>query len=125
MASPAPHPSEFGRSDAHPPAADPDTVRARLGQDLVDVFDRQWEQVLEEAKRTKSLTGVHDLITHWRHIAFQEMRAPGTYHRLMARADAIGATGRPTPGSVAGADVRAAISARLSEAGLPDPRDRR
>ena len=85
------------------------------------MFDGHWEQVLEEAKQSKSLAGVRDLLAQWRHIAYQELRAPGSYARLMTKASAISSMGKPTAGSVAGADIRARISARLIEAGLPDP----
>ena len=125
MASPIPQPSNHGRSDIRPPAADPTAIRSYLPPDVATVFDREWDQVLEDAKQSKSLTGIRDLLAQWRHIAVQESRSPGTFHRLAAKADAIMATGKPAPGSVAGAEVRALISARLAEAGLPDPRDGR
>ena len=125
MASPLPQPAEPGRSDVRPPEADPTAIRSRLSADVAAEFDREWEQVLEEAKKSKSLAGIRDLLAQWRHIAAQELRSPGSFHRLAAKADAIMATGRPAPGSVAGAEVRALISSRLAAAGLPDPRDGR
>lgn len=89
------------------------------------MFDREWEQVLEDAKKSRSLAGIRDLLAQWRHIAAQELQSPGAFLRLAAKTDAIMTTGRPAPGSVAGTEVRALISARLHEAGLPDPRDAR
>jgi hypothetical protein len=84
------------------------------------VFDGEWEHVLEEAKQSKSLAGVRDLLAHWRHFAYQELREPGAYFRLLAKAARIQATGKPAPGSVSGEQVRALITARLAEAGLTD-----
>jgi Family of unknown function (DUF6247) len=65
-------------------------------------------------------TGVRDLLAHWRHFAYQELREPGAYFRLLAKAARIQATGNPAPGSVSGEQVRALIAARLAEAGLTD-----
>jgi len=114
-----------GHPGVQPPDADPAAIRVCLGADLARKFDGEWERTLDEAKQSKSLTGIHDLIAHWRHIAYQELRAPGAYHLLMAKADHTVSTGRPAHGSVVGVDIRAAISLRLAEAGLPDPRDGR
>lgn len=47
---------------------------------------REWEIVLERAKQTKDLAGVHDLLNKWRHLAYSEPKEPGSYYRLLATA---------------------------------------
>jgi uncharacterized protein DUF6247 len=50
-------------------------------------FDREWEIVLDQAKRDQDLEPVHDLLAKWRHFAYAELKAPGTYFRsAVARA---------------------------------------
>lgn len=64
-------------------------------------FDREWEFVLDEAKATKDLAGVHSLLHKWRFIALGELRDPGSHFRMLAKAEAILATGERFPGAVA------------------------
>lgn len=121
MASHAPHPAETEPAEtepaaARPPAADPAAIRACLTPDVAAVFDAEWENVLEQAKRSKDLAGVHEMLAHWRHFAYQELRAPGTYFRVLATAAHTQATRQAPPGSVSDMDMRALIDARLAEA---------
>jgi hypothetical protein len=76
-----------------PPPAEPQAIRVCLTPALVAEFDREWEIVLERAKQSKDLTGVHDLLNKWRHTAYLEMRAPGSYYRMLAKAEEIMRTG--------------------------------
>jgi hypothetical protein len=78
-------------------------------------FDREWEIVLERAKQTKDLAGVHDLLNKWRHLAYAELKEPGSYYRLLATAAHTLATGKAPPGSVSGEDMKALIRQRLGE----------
>ncbi|MFD3594054.1 DUF6247 family protein [Nocardia sp. NPDC058640] len=108
MAAPAavPHP------DPVPPAADPAQIRACLTPTLIAVFDAEWELVLDEAKRTKELDGIRNLLNHWRHIAYDEMVEPGTYFRLQATAEQIQQTGMNSQAATI-EEMRALIRQRL------------
>ncbi|MGH3811317.1 MAG: DUF6247 family protein [Pseudonocardiaceae bacterium] len=61
---------------------------------LAAEFDSEWAIVLERAKLSKDLAGVHDLLNRWRHTAYMEMRDPGSYYRMLAKAGQIMRTGR-------------------------------
>lgn len=93
-------------------------IRACLTPDVAAVFDAEWEFVLEEAKQSKDLAGVRDLLQHWRHFAYQELREPGACFRVMATAARAQATRQAPVGSVSGEEMRARIEARLAEAGV-------
>lgn len=80
-------------------------------------FDREWEIVLECAKQTKDLAGVHDLLNKWRHLAYAELTESGCYFRLLATAAHTLATGTAPLGSVSGEDMKALIRQRLGEHG--------
>lgn len=116
MASPAPRPT----AAPVPPDADPVAIRACLPAEVAAVFDAEWEHVLEAAKRSKDLAGVRDLLQNWRHHAYQELREPGAYFRVLATAARAQATRRAPQGSVDEAEMRARIDARLAEAGLDE-----
>ncbi len=118
VASPVPQPAEPSPAAALPPDADPVAIRACLTPDVAAVFDAEWEFVLEQAKRSKDLAGVRDLLQHWRHFAYQELREPGVYFRVLATAARVQATRRAPAGSVSAEEMRARIGARLSQAGL-------
>lgn len=94
------------------PAADPVAIRACLPPRLVAEFDTEWDSALEKAKASKDLAGVHALLHKWRHLAYAETRDPGSYGRLLAKAEQILRTGEnPTAGSLA--DMQALIRERL------------
>ena len=120
MAAPVPHPAEPDPAEltaaVRAPEADPVAIRACLTPDVAAVFDAEWEFVLEAAKQSKDLAGVRDLLAKWRHFAYRELREPGAYFRVLAAAEAQ-RTGRAPAGSVSGAEMRARIEARLTEAG--------
>ena len=124
VASPAPYPAGPESAGVHPPAADPVAIRACLTPDIAAVFDAEWEHVLEQAKQSKDLAGVRELLAHWRHFAYQELREPGAYFRVLATAAHTQATRQAPPGSVSGEDMRARIEARLAEPGLSEPGSR-
>lgn len=106
---PAPHRSG---GEPTPPAADPVAIRACLSPRLVAEFDAEWERTLEQAKASKDLVGVHKLLNKWRHVAYGEMRDPGSYFRVLAKAEQIMQTGEnPTAGSFE--DMQALIRERL------------
>ena len=69
--------------------------------------------MLEEAKQTQDLAGVQDLLAKWRHFAYAELTAPGTYFRVLATAAQTLATGRAPAGSVPGEEIDALIRRRL------------
>jgi hypothetical protein len=123
MTAPVPHPAD--RESAEPaaavraPEADPVAIRACLTPDVAAVFDAEWEFVLEAAKQSKDLAGVRELLATWRVFAYQELREPGAYFRVLAAAADAQRTGRAPAGSVSGAEMRARIETRLTEAGLP------
>lgn len=62
-----------------------------------------------------------DLLRNWRHHAYQELREPGAYFRVLATAARTQATRRAPQGSVSAEEMRARIDARLAEAGLDEP----
>lgn len=94
------------------PPADPIAIRACLPPRLVAKFDADWDVVLEQAKVSKDLAGVHSLLHNWRHLAYAELRDPGCYFRLQAKAEQIMCTGEnPSAGSFE--DMQALIRERL------------
>ena len=48
---------------------------------------------------------MHDLLDKWRHITYLEMRGPGSYHRMSAKAEQIMRTG-PNPDAVPFEDMQ-------------------
>ncbi len=112
MASPA---APLSNGGPVPPAAEPVAIRACLTPDVAAEFDREWEIVLERAKQTKDLAGVHDLLNKWRHLAYAELKEPGSYYHLLATAAHTLATGKAPTGSVSGDDMKALIRQRLGE----------
>jgi hypothetical protein len=98
---------------AGPPPLDPQAIRASLTPSLTVEFDREWESVLETAKRDKDLGPIDTLLSKWRHLAYAELRDPGSYYRALAKAEQIMRTGaNPDAGSAA--DMRALIERRLA-----------
>lgn len=96
-----------------PPSPDPQAIRACLTSALAAEFDSEWEIVLERAKQSQDLAGVHDLLNKWRHTAYLEMRDPGSYHRMLGKAEQIMRTGS-NPDAVPFEDMQALIRQRLS-----------
>lgn len=92
-------------------------IRACLTPDVAAVFDAEWEHVLDDAKHSKDLAGVRELLQHWRHLAYQELREPGAYFRVLAVAASVQATRTAPGGSVSAEEMRARIDARLAETG--------
>lgn len=97
-----------------PPEAEPEAIRACLSQQMRYEFDQEWEFVLEEAKHSHSLAGVAGLLVKWRHIAYAELKDPGTYYRLMAKAEQILATGKAPAGSISGDELKVLLQERLA-----------
>jgi hypothetical protein len=83
-----------------------------LTPQVAAVFDDEWEDVLEAAKQSKNLAGVHELLGKWRFIAHAELTDPGSYFQVQATAARAQASGRAVPGSVSAEEVRALIRAR-------------
>lgn len=109
MASPAP----AHDGDPAAPSADPVEIRACLPHHLAAVFDAEWDLALERAKVSKNLAGVQSMLYKWRHLAYAELRDPGTSQRLQAKTDKILRTGtNPTAGSYT--RMREQLEERLS-----------
>jgi hypothetical protein len=68
---------------------------------------------LDEAKQVQDLAGVQDLLVKWRHFAYAELVAPGSYFRVLAAAARTMATGEPPAGSVSGEEIDELIRRRL------------
>jgi Family of unknown function (DUF6247) len=98
--------------DPAPPPPDAQAIRACLTSALAAEFDSEWETVLERAKQSKDLAGVHDMLSKWRHTAYLEMRDPGAYYRMLAKAEQITRTGR-NPDAVPLEDLQALLRQRL------------
>lgn len=87
-------------------------IRACLSPQLVAEFDAEWDSALEKAKASKDLAGVHSLLHKWRHLTYPEMTHPGSYSRLLGKAEQILRTGEnSTAGSFQ--DMQAFIRERL------------
>jgi len=108
---PAAHPSQ-GSPDPPAPPPEPRAIRACLTPDVAAEFDREWEIVLDQAKRDQDLEPVHDLLAKWRHFAYAELKAPGTYFRVLATAAQTLVTGQRAE------RVRSCWRVRLGAAGL-------
>ena len=104
----APEPNTSG------PPADAAGIRACLPPDTAAVFDSEWEYVLEEAKQSKDLTAVHDLLHKWRFYALEESRSPGWYTALQTKAERILRTGA-NPGAVPWEDMQELVARRRDE----------
>jgi hypothetical protein len=80
----------------------------------VGEFDTEWDIVLEKAKCSRDLAGVHSLLHKWGHLAHAEQLEPGSYRRLRAKSAEILGTGtNSTPGSYT--QMRALIQERLGQ----------
>ena len=93
------------------PPAEAAAIRGCLPPDTAAVFDREWEYVLDEAKQSKDLTGVHDLLHKWRFYALEESRSPGWYAALQTKAERILHTG-VNPGAVSWEDMQELVARR-------------
>ncbi|WP_166354314.1 DUF6247 family protein [Phytoactinopolyspora limicola] len=96
-----------------PPAADPVAIRARLSWRVAVEFDTEWDIVLERAKQSKDLTGVHEFLRKWQHIAYTETTDPGSYFRVLAKAEQITHSGH-NPDAVPAEQMHELIRQRLS-----------
>lgn len=95
------------------PAPEPRAIRACLTTDVAAEFDREWDVVLDQARRDQDLEPVRDLLAKWRHFAYAELKAPGTYFRVLATAAQTLATGHPPAGSTSGQQIQELIDRRL------------
>ncbi|SNR27934.1 hypothetical protein SAMN06265360_101142 [Haloechinothrix alba] len=96
-----------------PPAADPASIRECLTPTLAAEFDHEWQIVLDRVKESQDLTDLHALLNKWQHTAFLELREPGAYHRVLAKAEEVIRTGH-NPRAVQFEDLRDAIQQRRS-----------
>ena len=96
------------------PPADPQAIRACLTPTLAAEFDHEWNIVLDRVKQSKDLTNLHELLNKWRHTAHMEMRDPGSYYRMLAKAEQIQRTGG-NPDAASFEDMQALIQERLGE----------
>jgi hypothetical protein len=82
------------------PPAEPKAIRACLTPTLAAEFDREWELVLDRVKQSRELADLHELLNKWRHTAYMELREPGSYYRMLSKAEHIMRTGgNPDAGS--------------------------
>jgi hypothetical protein len=72
-----------------PPPSNPQAIRACLTPTLVAEFDREWEIVLDRVKQSKDLADLHEFLNKWRHTVYMEMREPGSYYRMLGKAEQI------------------------------------
>jgi Family of unknown function (DUF6247) len=108
---------QLSSSPPAPPPADPQAIRACLHGDLVGEFDSDWEFVLDSVKKSRDLTEIHSVINKWRHIAYMELRDPGSYRRMLATAAETVRTGQAPPGSISGEEMMAIVRERLRTGG--------
>jgi hypothetical protein len=110
VASPATPPPQ-GRPT--PPPLEPKAIRACLTPDDAAEFDREWDVVLDTARREQDLEPVQRLLRKWRHFAYAELTSPGSYFRVLATAAHTLATGQPPAGSISGEEMDELIRRRL------------
>lgn len=91
----------------------PAAIRSQLPPDLAAILDREWEIVLEAAKRTQDLEGVHDLLHKWRHNVAAEAAEPGSYFRVQELAERILAAGSAEAAGIKTYDAWAVLEERL------------
>ncbi|WP_405487771.1 DUF6247 family protein [Nocardia sp. NBC_00511] len=108
MATPQPRPALI-------PAAEPEALRTALVPALRAEFDTEWDLVLDQAKCTKSLEGIHALLAKWQHTAVLEQRDPGSYCRILDKVDQIQAKGGNPEGRTLD-EMLAAIEERRRQA---------
>jgi hypothetical protein len=100
-----------------PPVADPVAIRASLTPRVAAEFDTEWEIELERAKLSKDLAGVQALLNKWRHFACTESHDPGSYFRLLAKAEQISSLGH-NPDAVPFADMLSVLRRSPDERGV-------
>lgn len=113
MASPGALPAD-STDPTGPPPAEPRAIRACLTPTLAAEFDHEWEVVLDRVKESKDLTNLRELLNKWRHTAYMEMRTPGSYYRMLAKAEQIQRSGR-NPEATSFEDMQALIKGRLAQ----------
>ncbi|MEV0682146.1 DUF6247 family protein [Actinosynnema sp. NPDC050436] len=100
--------------DPAAPAADPVAIRVCLTPMLTAEFDHEWDLALDEAKRSKDLAPVRELLGKWRHIAYRELRDPGSHYRMLAKAEQIQRRGT-NPSAVTLEEMKALLRGRHAE----------
>jgi Family of unknown function (DUF6247) len=98
-----------------PPPPDPKAIRACLTPTLAAEFDHEWQIVLERVKQSQDLGDLHELLNKWRHTAYLEMREPGSYHRLLGKAEQIQRAGS-NPDAASFEDMLAIVRQRRTSA---------
>lgn len=89
-------------------------IRASLTPMLVAEFDREWELAPDRAKASKDLAAVWALLTKWRHIAYGELRDPGSHYRMLAKAEQIQRLGA-NPDAVSLDEMKALMRGRQAD----------
>ena len=88
------------------PGASPREIRAALRPEFRAEFDRDYQDALAEAGRTLELTGVHEVLEHWRTRSWIT-RDPAEHRRLVRRAaELLTGTAPPADESVAATEAR-------------------
>jgi hypothetical protein len=98
-----------------PPPAEPRAIRACLTPTLAAEFDREWRIVLDRVKQSQDLTDLHELLNKWQHTAYMESREPGSYYRMLGKAEQILRAGG-NPEAVPFEDMLALIRQRQGRA---------
>jgi hypothetical protein len=76
-------------------------------------FDAEWNIVLDRVKQAMELAPMYELLNKWRHLAYAELKDPGSYFRLLATTEHTLSTRQAPAGSVPGEDIMARIEQRL------------
>ncbi|MGI8816444.1 MAG: DUF6247 family protein [Pseudonocardia sp.] len=87
-------PAALGEPTPVPPPSAPRAIRACLAPMPAAEFDREWEIVLDRVTQARDLADLHELLNKWRHTAYMELRDPGSYDRMLSRAERIMRTPR-------------------------------
>jgi len=83
---------------------------------LAAEFDGEWRVVLERVVRSQDLADLRELLDKWHRIAYQEMCEPGSYRRMLAKAERILRAGG-NPDAVPFEETQALIRERLGAGG--------
>jgi Family of unknown function (DUF6247) len=78
---------------------------------LAAEFDRERRIVLDRVEQSRNLGDLHELLNKWQHIVYMEMREPGSYRRMLAKAERILRTGG-NPDAVPSEQMQALIRER-------------
>jgi len=101
-----------GAGASGPPFADatPAQIRAALTPEDAVRFDEHWRTAMQRATDRLDLAEVHEILEHWRRIAWlTSAHGPDGYRRMLARAEETLRTRTGPPGTVSWSQLKAEL----------------